>query len=201
MSRSIIKRSVFDSAKLWGLVMAAEGEPGGGGIAPPVGPGGTGSEKSPSEPAEAAVTPDWESRFTGQQKVNRDLEAKFNALRDGLKTVLGVEDKRTTPDELLSAMRQQLDELTRARDVSIVARNHKITDINDLALLAAAPPSEVEKLAARLAPKGDDAPAWKGPGKPGTLKPDPSQGRGAGGSARATSVSQVVEDRRAARAK
>jgi len=138
---------------------------------------------------------DLKSRFEAQQKVNRDLERKFNQLRNGLKSALGVEDRKSaSPEDLIAEFEKQL-------QVERVARRHNITDESDLAFLQSAKDSDaMEALAKRLAPATDDDSGTDK--KKAGPRPDPSQGRGgAGNGARPTSVAQVMADRRAAREK
>lgn len=165
--------------------------------------GTTPTPKDVSEkPADAGDSADeWRGKFEGQQKVNRDLEAKLNSIRDALKVAAGVDDKKADPADLVSKLQEQLDRLTYTNLVEQMARRHGITEEEDIALLAAATDADaMTKLAARLAPKADEG--EKKPGKPGTPKPDPSQGKAGGdGAIRPTSIAQVMADRRAAREK
>lgn len=188
--------SIYDIAMMAGPMWNTE--PGdGGGNTGAAGESGGGVEPEGEKPADKE--PDWKSRFEGQQKVNRDQEAKLNTLRDGLKAALGIDDKKATSDELLRAMQKQLDELAKDKAVNDVARRHQITDADDIALLAGlGDEAAMDRLAARLARKGGEQ--QEAPGKPGTPKPDPSQGRGSGGGVKPTSVAQVMAERAAARA-
>lgn len=173
----------FDIATMVGPVWNADGDTGGGGSAPPVkdgeaSPPSDGEAKPDDDKASGAGDTDWKSKFDGQQKVNRDLEGKLNQLRDGLKAALGVEDKKADAPELLAQMQKQLDAMAHESAVNEVARSHGITDTTDLDLLrSSADRAAMEKLAARLAPSKDGA-QQNPSGKPGTPKPDPSQGRG-----------------------
>lgn len=137
------------------------------------------------------VTEDFAAKFDGQLKVNRDLEAKLNQLRDGLKGALGIDDKKADTTELVSKLQEQLNSLAHTNIVSDVARRHRITDDEDLTILSGIKDKDaMEKLAARLAPADGNDPGKPGSttsGKPGTPKPDPSQGSPGGGKA-STSV-------------
>lgn len=154
-------------------------------------PGSEGSAPKPTPPKEPAKAPEEpetkgeiESKIEAQQKVNRDLEAKLNTLKDGLKAALGIEDKKADPTELVGKLQEQLDNLTHTNLVNDVARRHGITDDTDVDLLRKiTDKGAMEALAARLAP----ADASK-PGKPGTPKADPSQARGSGGNEAPSSV-------------
>ncbi|MBK6602328.1 MAG: hypothetical protein IPG28_12540 [Betaproteobacteria bacterium] len=187
-----------------GPLCNAEGDAAGGGA--PAGDKG-GSTPTPKDVAEkptdagdTSQKDEWRGKFEGQQKVNRDLEAKLNTLRDGLKSALGVDDKKVDPADLVGKLQEQLDRLTHTNLVEQVARRHGITEEEDLALLASAKDSDaMTKLAARLAPKADEGDKSK-PGKPGTPKPDLSQGK-AGGGAGVRSLADAMDDYRAQLAK
>lgn len=202
MPKRIRKHSILRDETSWGMLYNADGETGGGGNAAGAGGAEAGGAATGEKPAGEKPDDDWRDKFEGQQKVNRDLEAKLNTLRDGLKTALGIEDKKADATELVTKLQEQLNQLAHDNLVESAARRHGITEEDDLALLRTAKdPEAMEKLAARLAPKADEGDKSK-PGKPGTPKPDPSQGKGAGsGAVRPTSVAQVMEDRRAAREK
>lgn len=189
-----------------GLLYTTDGEAGGG-TGKPADPAKTNDGKTDDgkepEPKADDKGDDWHAKFEGQQKVNRDLESKLNALRDGLKSALGVEDKKADIAELVGGLKDQLDTLTHTNLVNEVARRHKL-DEDDIAHIAALKdPEAMDKLAARIAAlKAATEATEKKPGKPGTPRPDPSQGRGGGSEgAKPTSVAQVMADRRAARDK
>lgn len=194
-------RMISDPRVMFGPLFNTDGEAGGGTATDKP---DTPTPKDVAEKGDGKGRPDEDlhSKVEAQQKVNRDLEGKLNTLKDGLKAALGIEDKKADPADLVARLQEQLDRLTHDNLVSDVARRHKITNDDDLALLATARDADaMDKLAARLAPKADDGDKSR-PGKPGTPKPDPSQGKGAGsGAVRPTSVAQVMEDRRAAREK
>lgn len=202
MPKRIRKHSILRDETSWGMLYNADGETGGGGNAAGAGGAEAGGAATGEKPAGEKPDDDWRDKFEGQQKVNRDLEAKLNTLRDGLKTALGIEDKKADATELVTKLQEQLNQLAHDNLVESAARRHGITEEDDLALLRTAKdPEAMEKLAARLAPKADEGDKSK-PGKPGAPKPDPSQGKGVGsGAVRPTSVAQVMEDRRAAREK
>lgn len=191
-----------DPRVMFGPLSNTDGEAGGGATTDKP---DTPTPKDVADKGDGKGKPDdeWRGKFEGQQKVNRDLEAKLNGIRDALKAAAGVEDKKADDDQVLASVRDELAALRHENAVEKVARRHRITDDDDLALLATARDAEaMDKLAARLAPKADEGGDKNKPGKPGTPKPDPSQGKGAGsGAVRPTSVAQVMEDRRAAREK
>lgn len=131
---------------------------------------------------------DWETKFTGQQKVNRDLEQKLNDLRDqqkaqneALAKAFGLAPDETSDVTRLTGqvteLQQQFSATQHQNLVLSVANGHKISDPDDLALLAEVKDeTKMRALAARLA-EGD---AGTSTGAPGTPKPDRTQGAGAG---------------------
>ncbi|NNG36937.1 hypothetical protein [Nakamurella aerolata] len=143
---------------------------------------------------------EWQGKYQGQLQVNRNLESQLNQLKDGMKAALGLGDKKVDPADLVnqlqgvSALQEQVTVLTHRNTVNEVAMEHHITDKDDVALLAGiSDRNAMEKLAARLAPAaGSDSgkPSGNGSnsGKPGTPRPDPSQGATGAGKA-TTSVS------------
>lgn len=136
---------------------------------PPVVPPGAKPADGTGSPT-TGDDPGLQQRFDGLQQVNRDLEAKLNQLRDGLKSALGVEDKKADANQLvdqISALRGQVTDLAHTNLVNEVARANNITDDADLALIAKQPDkASMEALAVRLKP-AEGAP---------TPKPDLSQG-------------------------
>lgn len=185
-------------ARSFGLLFAGEGDTGGGGssntdTATSTGDQGgdgkgvkpAGTDKGATDTTGAGKTDtDVTEKLEGQKRVNRDLETKLNQMRDGLKAALGVDDKKASVEDLISSLKDEIGGLRRENLVEKVARRHNITSDDDLALLQSATDSAaMEKLAARIAPKGDDKDATDASGKPGSKpKPDSSQGRGGGGS-------------------
>ncbi|KNX38093.1 hypothetical protein [Luteipulveratus halotolerans] len=187
-----------NAAMGFGPLFNTDGEQGGG-TPPAPKPSDTPAAKADEDEAKKQDDePDYKDRFEAQRQVNRDLETKLNSMRDGFKAALGIEDKeKVSTDDLVSKLQTQLDSLTHTSVVNDVARRHKITDDDDLALLSdIKDQAAMEKLAARLAPSGDTQDS----GKPRTPRPDPSQGQGSGSGTRATSVAQVMADRTARKA-
>lgn len=196
----IRKHSIPLDATSLGMLYSTDPAGGGGGgnhPAPPADTEDAGKEDAGAE--KPAGDDEWQNKFAAQQKVNRDLEAKLNALRDGLKSALGVDDKKADIGDLVSGLKDQLDTLTHNNRVNETARRHGLMDKDDIALLGSTKdPDVMDKLGARLAKAAENVK----PGKPGTPKPDPSQGKGGSGEvARPTSVAQVMADRQAAREK
>lgn len=176
----------------------AEGGGGGGGAGAPAGdpvagaaaakpsdPAASAKQEGETPPAGVAGEADFEAKFKAQQTVNRDLETKLNQFRDGFKSLAGLDDKTKAPgaDELIGTLTSRFDELSHELAVERTARAHGITDEEDLALLAQVKDAQqIAAFAARLAPKGDGVDSTKQTtGKPGSPKPDPSQGKGGGG--------------------
>lgn len=118
-------------------------------------------------PAEAtsATQPetDWQAKFEAQQKVNRDLETKFNGLRDSqtqqsaaLAKALGLTPEATSDVAVLAAtvetLQEQFTKTQLANTVLNVAAQHGITEKADVELLAAVPDeATMRTLAARIA--------------------------------------------------
>ncbi len=136
------------------------------------------------------------------EKETKALREQVDGFFGGLKTLLGADDdKGSKPEELIEKLTSKLDGLERANLVESVARRHKITDEEDLEILRSAKDEEaMAKLAKRLAPSDEDQSDGKGKDGKRAPRADRSQGKGGDGSgSRASSVSQVIADRRAAR--
>lgn len=161
-----------------------EGEDGNGsgGTPPETGStqGDTGDPKKGDGDAGKDDPADYRAKFEGQRQVNRDLEGKLNQLRDGLKSALGVEDKKADASDLIQGLADELATLKHTALVERVARAHQITDDDDIAILRSATDEDaMTRFAARLAPK-DGGDGKNASGKPGS-RPDPSQGKGGNG--------------------
>ena len=86
--------------------------------------------------------------------------------------VLGVKDKTVTSDDLVGALKSQVDKMELDLTVERLAREHRITEADDLATLRAITDPDVrEKAAARLAPHQGGEPEVRK-----TPRPDASQG-------------------------
>lgn len=91
---------------------------------------------------------DWQAKFEAQQKVNRDLETKFNGLRDSqtkqteaLASALGLTPEQGVPDvSVLAAtvrtIQEQFTQSQHANTVLLVAAENKITDPKKLETLS-----------------------------------------------------------------
>lgn len=132
-------------------------------------------QPKPQPPAEAAAAtserkapePDYKDRFEAQQKVNRDLESKFNSLRDGIKTAFGIEPEKGGEGDLVTTLQQRVSQMERNSLVDQVARRHGITADDDVAFLRGAPDeTAMTRLAERLKASNTT---------PTSPAPDPSQ--------------------------
>lgn len=211
MMRSIRKtRSPLAAQALGGMLCNTDGETGGGAGAT----GGEQSEKIDGEEAlgdagkraldamkaaKKAATAERDAARAAADQAAADLGAIKDALAKALG--LGNDDAKDDTSELVSSLQQRVAGMELENSVSALAREHGITDETDLALLRSVTDPEARKTwAARLA--RSQAASGNTPGKPGTPRPDPSQGKGGdGAAARPTSVRQVMEDRAAQRAK
>lgn len=151
----------------------------------------TTTDTTPAKPAATEPKPDagqgkpdapvdWETKFTGQQKVNRDLEQKLNELRDQQKAQNDTLAKAfgMAPDETsdlsrltsqVTALQEQFTATQQQNLVLSVANEHGISDPEDLALLSEVKDeAKLRGLAQRLAAASTS---------PHTPKPDLTQGR------------------------
>lgn len=144
---------------------------------PTVVTGQTTADKPKEQSTEAEI--DWQERYSGQLKVNRDLEGKLNSLRNGLAGALGLEDKKASTDDLVTKLTESVDSIKHDLLVEQVARENKIVDSDDLELLRGlTDETAMRKLAARLA--ATDEPETGNARKPKAPKPDGSVGTGDG---------------------
>ena len=148
-----------------------------------------GTEQQEAQGGTPAQTPPWEKNG---QEFNAEkawtLIQNLTSERDRLSTekaalaqghskiaeVLGVKDKAPTSDDLVGALKSQVDEMALDLAVERLAREHRITEADDLATLRAITDPDVRaKLAARLAPAD---PGPDNEPRPRIPKPDASQG-------------------------
>ena len=144
---------------------------------------------------EKALAAERDARKKSDQKVAA-LEAQFAKLAEAF----GVKPDESKPDgaDKVDALAKAVDTILHNSAVDRVARDHGITDKDDLALLAEQATGEaMEKLAKRLQPAKTNDDGAKS--KRRTPPPDPSQGRGGGSDSAKQSVSQVMAERRKAR--
>lgn len=137
----------------------------------------TDAEKSKEQGPDPEI--DWQERYSGQLKVNRDLEGKLNSLRNGLAGALGLEDKKASTDDLVAELTKSVGSIKHELLVATVANENKIDDKDDLELLRGlTDETAMRKLAARLAVT--DEPETGNVRKPKAPKPDGSVGTGDG---------------------
>ena len=144
---------------------------------------------------EKALAAERDARKKSDQKVAA-LEAQFAKLAEAF----GVKPDESKPDgaDKVDALAKAVDTILHNSAVDRVARDHGITDKDDLAILAEQATGEaMEKLAKRLQPAKNDDGGAKPKRRPPA--PDPSQGRGGGNDGAKQSVTQVMAERRAAR--
>lgn len=97
-----------------------------------------------------------------------DLKKSHTEQTAALATALGVKvDTKKDGDDIVAALQKQVSEMQRDAAVNRIAREHQITDTDDIALIGEARNEEaMTKVAARLVASAS----------PGTPKPDLSQG-------------------------
>lgn len=155
---------------MFGPLYNAEGD-GGGGSTPPQQPAPKVESKSGDEPLGEnglkALEREREQRKQLEQTVAQMKQAQ-ESQTSALAEALGVKvDKKQSSDDLVAALQEQVTAMQRDAAVNRIAREHQITDAEDIALIGEARSEEaMAKVAARLV----------GPSTPGTPKPDPSQG-------------------------
>lgn len=134
---------------------------------------------------QASAETDWKAKFEAQQKVNRDLEAKFNGLRDSqaaqteaLAKALGLKPEEAPDVSVLAAtvstLQEQFTQTQRANLVLSVAAEHNITDPKRLETLGRiTDEATLREVAAQFAqPAGGSDGASTAPGP----RPDLTQG-------------------------
>lgn len=141
---------------------------------------------APESNSQTQPETDWKAKYEAQQKVNRDLEGKFNAARDqqtkmteALTQTLGLQSGQPYDISVLAGavqdLSQRFEKSQAATTVLTVANEHGITDKGAIADLAkVTDPEAMRSLAARIA-----AAATPGTDTPSTLpgpRPDLSQG-------------------------
>lgn len=170
-----------------------EPDPSGGDPEPDADKGKKAEDKPLGPNGEKALAAERDARKESDRKLAQ-MESKFTALAEAL----GVTpDTKTDGDDKLDALVREVAGLRHTALAERVAREHSITDTNDLALLREQPSeAAMTRLAARLKPATGDKPDQKNP------KPDPSIGKGSGdtGGAKPSSIAEVMAERRKARA-
>ncbi len=145
----------------------------------------TATEPAAGGNPQATSETDWQAKFEAQQKVNRDLEAKFNGLRDSqsaqseaLAKALGLKPEETSDIAVLSAtvstLQDQFTQSQLANTVLTIAAENGITEQADIDLLRSVKDeATMRTIAARIksaAPGSDPASPSPGP------RPDLTQG-------------------------
>ena len=156
-------------------------------------------EKDLGEAGKKAIRSEREARKALENEL-RDFKAAQADQAKKLAEALGIETKDAkSSDDVLDTLKSEVTELRLDRLVDKIARDTKVTDEGDIALIRAAGNEDaMRKLAGRLAPEnGGDKGEEKGKRRfPG---PDRSQGQGGAETGRPSSVAEVREARRAAR--
>ncbi len=166
--------------------------------------GGDSDKDKPLGPnGEKALNAERDARQKAEREAKQSRE-KVDSILAAFKNALGIEDdKGSDADDVAARLQERIDSLERGNLVERIARHHKITEDADIEFLKSAKDEEaMTALARRLAPSGGDAGDDNGNGPArNNPRPDPNQGKRGDSGARATSVAQVMADRRAAREK
>ena len=128
---------------------------------------------------------DWHAKFEAQQKVNRDLEQKFNGARDeqsqmreSLAKALGITPEQGVPDVAVLAatvqtLQEQFTQTQLANTVLTIAAENGITEQADIDLLRSVKDeATMRTIAARIKAAPGSDPASPSPGP----RPDLTQG-------------------------
>ncbi|GAA1436333.1 hypothetical protein GCM10009616_35840 [Microlunatus lacustris] len=178
----------------------ADKDKGGGGKDDP--DDGKDDEKGLGEAGKKAIKSERDARKALEKELSDFKVAQADQAKK-LAEALGIETKDAkSSDDVLDTLKAEVDELRLERLVDKVARDSKVTDEDDIALIRAAGSEDaMRKLAGRLAPKGDARADKAGAGQQRRFpRPDPSQGQGGAETGRPTSIKQVQAERAAARA-
>jgi len=185
-------------ARFGGLRMEDEGDgkpdEGGDGKSDDGKPDGKADEGKKDEPlgegGKKALESEREARKQAEKQAE-SLKGEFDGFKKALAEGLGIKtDGGDKGEDALTAVQNQLAAMQREAAVLRLANEHKITDKEDMALLASAKDDDaMKKLAERLAPTEPEGDA-RSPRKP---KPDRTQGGGAGGGDEGSGVSQGRE--------
>ena len=147
--------------------------------------------------------PNGEKALAAERDARKKSDAEVAALKtqmSRLAEAFGVKPADSKPDgeDKVDALAKAVDTILHNSAVDRIARDHGITDADDLALLREqANEQAMERLATRLKPATGEDGKTKTSAAP---RPDRSAGKGGGDSGGATqSVSQVMAERRKAR--
>lgn len=159
---------------MFGPLFNAEGDTGGGGSPPakPEPPKAKDDKPAGDEGGDKPLGPNGEKALEAERTARKELEKQLQQMRDGLSQAFGGKpDPKASTEDVIAALTKTVTDLQHSNLVNDTARSHGITEKDDLALLAdAKTPEAMERLAVRLAAKAADD------GKPGTPKPDLTQG-------------------------
>lgn len=148
--------------------------------------------------------PNGEKALKSERDARKAVAAELATLKQGLAAALGTtapDGGKPSTDDALAEITSQLADMKHENTVLALANQHKITDPGDIDLLRATRDGDaLAKLAARLATPTPTGGNDGGKPKPGTPKPDPTQGGDRKPHGKPTSVAQVIADRRSARA-
>lgn len=177
------------------------GEPKSGQQDPPKSDGKNGDEPL-GPPGKKALDSERE-RGDRLERELREFKAQQTEQTKRIAEAFGVKTDGAKPEDLSAEALKEVGNLRRELLVERLARQHHIDDDGDLELLmAASDEAAARKLAARLGKSAKDADEPKDePKQRRWPKQDTSQGKGgSGGEGKPTSVSEVMEARRQARA-
>lgn len=190
-----IHRNLFGG---WVMVDPDPDDPDGGGPDDPDGGGPDDGEKL----GESGL-----KTLQKERSKRKDLEKEVNALKAfqtqftaAVSALTGADTGKAKPEEAMQQLIDRVDNLTHTNLVERVAREAKITEEDDIALLRKmSTEDEIRALAARLKPS-DKTDADDTKTKDRRPRPDRSTGHGGGDNpARPGSVTEVMEARRKAR--
>lgn len=123
-----------------------------------------------------------EKALKAEREARKQFEGQLADLKKNLAAAFGAQpedDGKKDTADTLAAVQQQIADMKHENNVLALANEHRITDKDDLALLRATKDADaLTKLAARLAKPVDSDELGRGKRRPGTPRPDGSQGRG-----------------------
>lgn len=165
--------------------------------------GADGAQDADKGDGDKPLGPNGEKALQAERAARKQSDAEVATLKaqmTRLAEAFGVKpvDAKSDDDGKVDALAKSVDAILHNSAVERVARTYQIADKDDLALLTEqTTEAAMEKLAKRLQPAKNDDDSAKQKRRPPA--PDRSQGHGSGDGAK-PSVSQVIAERRAARA-
>lgn len=150
---------------------------------------------------EKALQAERDARQALEAKV-KHIEAETEKRNKALLEAFGIKTEDAKSEDAVTALQEKFTNLQHDLLVERVAREHKITDADDLALLGdIRDEAAMTKLAARLAKSSAKDDGEQEETKSRRFpKQDSSQGKGGSGEGKPSSVAEVMEARRQARA-